>query len=143
MAGKSRQNFTAKKKAAFLTAYVECGTITHAVRAAKVSRQTHYVWLKKDPEYARDFAEAEQAAGEMLEREARRRAIEGVQEPIVYQGKVTATKLVYSDVLLMFLLKGAMPEKYRERQEIRGEINIRDITERLEAGRKRLAEGRD
>ena len=67
-----------------------------------------------------------------LEAEARRRAIEGIEKPVFYKGKMcyrdevdpatgerrgTGEPLLIrksSDVLLMFLLKGARPEKYRE-----------------------------
>ena len=56
----------------------------------------------------------EQAA-QRLEAEAKRRAVEGVEEPVFYQGKQCGVIKRYSDALLMFLLKGAMPDKYKER----------------------------
>ena len=55
----------------------------------------------------------EQAA-DVLEREAWRRASEGVKQPVFYQGEVCGHVRKYSDVLLIFLLKGARPDKYRE-----------------------------
>lgn len=50
-----------------------------------------------------------------LEDEAVRRAYVGVEEPLFYQGKQCGTVRKYSDTLLIFLLKGAKPAKYRER----------------------------
>lgn len=103
------------KKRAFLVAYSECGNITQAAEAADISRQAHYNWLKEDPDYAVAFVYADEAAGDNLEAEARRRAVEGVEEPVFYQGEVVGTIRKYSDPLLIFLLKGAKPEKYKDR----------------------------
>ena len=89
-----------KKKAAFLEAYVRCGVLSEAARAAGVERTTHYWWLRHDPEYAEAFAEAERQAGDLLVEEARRRAFKG------------------SDLLLIFLIKGIFPERYRDNYRV-------------------------
>ncbi len=91
----------------------------HAARAAKINRSTHYRWLE-DLEYADAFDEAKEEAVDVLEMEARRRAVEGIDRPVFYQGKKVGSVRSYSDTLLIFLLKGAMPEKYRERHELSG-----------------------
>lgn len=85
------------KKRAFLAAYEQCGNITQASKAVGISRQTHYDWMRDDDDYKKAFADAEEAAGDALEAEARKRALAG------------------SDTLLIFLLKGHKPEKYKER----------------------------
>ena len=113
----SRQILTAKQ-GVFLAAYGGCMTVTHAAEAAKITRQTHYDWLEKDPKYATAFEQAKQEASDRLEAEARRRAVDGVEEPVYYLGKVVGTKLVYSDGLLTFLLKGVLPHKYRDRVDM-------------------------
>jgi len=102
-------------QAAFLEAFAECGTIRHAAKAAGIGRQTHYDWLEADPKYADAFAEAEHEACEALEAEARRRAVEGVEQPVFQGGKKIGMIRKYSDTLLIFLLNGANPEKYRQR----------------------------
>jgi len=69
-------------------------------------------------------------AVECLEPEVRHRAVEGVEEPVIYRGKLcyqkdldpetgemrTTGKLLttrrYSDTLLIFLLKAEKPDKY-------------------------------
>ena len=131
--GKLRQ----AKKGAFLEAFARVGTITHAAEIAGIERDTHYGWLERDPAYALLYEQAEGKAADTLEREARRRAVDGIDEPVIYQGQVSGTYLdmagrpvppgdpqaeafvpltvkKYSDILLIFLLKGARPEKYRE-----------------------------
>ncbi len=111
------QKGTAKKRA-FLSAYAGCMTVTHAAEAAKITRRTHYKWLEKDSEYATAFGQAKEEASDHLESEARRRAVDGVEEKIYHKGEVVGTKLNYSDTLLIFLLKGVLPHKYRDRVDM-------------------------
>jgi hypothetical protein len=96
-------------------------------------------WRREDEAFAEQFAEARADAADNLEREAMRRAVQGVERPVIYRGEVAsawvdgegnyvpkgspqAAQLVplaireYSDTLLIFLLKAARPEKYRERR---------------------------
>jgi hypothetical protein len=102
------------KKRAFLEAYSQTGNITRAAEISEVSRQSHYEWLKDDSDYPAAFKEADEKASERLEAEARRRAVEGTSKPVFYQGMVCGAIQEYSDTLLMFLLKGAKPQKYRD-----------------------------
>jgi len=106
------------KQQAFLEAFACGGSIRLAAESAKVSRRNHCRWLKCDPKYAEAFEVARESACQALEDEARRRAVEGVREPVYYEGEVCGHRQRYSDVLLMFLLKGANPEKYRERADV-------------------------
>lgn len=117
------------KKAAFLAAFAQFGTITHAAKAADIGRQTHYDWVRNDPEYAKAFDDAGDQAIDALEREARRRAIEGTEEPVFHNGKIVDTIRRYSDTLLIFLLKGARPSKYRERVDVT--LDVRRAIEKL------------
>ena len=115
----------------FLRCYRETGSVTKACQAADIDRSIHYRRLKADPKYAQAFAEAQECAVAVLEDECIRRAT-GVDEPVVYQGEFSyplvrdakgkiqrsltpLTVRKYSDSLLMFLLRGAKPERYRER----------------------------
>ncbi len=117
----SRRDTTKKRRQdTFLKEFKICATVTHAAKLANIGRQTHYDWLRKDEEYQAAFAEAEVAATDALVAEARRRAIQGVEEPIFYKGELVQTIRKYSDTLLIFLMKGALPEVYRERYEISG-----------------------
>lgn len=93
-----------QKKDRFLEAYAETGTVTHAATRAGIDRRTHYRWLQDDENYAEAFASAEQSVVDMLEGEAIRRATEG------------------SDTLLIFLLKGLRPERYKERAHVTSEV---------------------
>jgi len=114
---------------AFLKAFAESGLVGLAAKAADIDRGLHARWLKSSAAYRVAFETAHERAIETMEEEARRRAVEGVQEAVYYEGKVCGHRLRYSDNLLMFLLKAARPEKYVERSlvemEHRGEVALR------------------
>jgi hypothetical protein len=97
------------------------GRITVSAKQAGVTWRTHYNWMK-DPEYAVAFEEARKMAGDFLEEEAIRRAREGVMRPVHYKGAHVDDVPEFSDTLLIFLLKGAKPERYKERTEHSGEV---------------------
>ncbi len=110
------------KKKMFLAAYCEVGTVTKAAKIAGITRHTHYDWLANDTDYPAWFTKAEQQANEKIEAEIKRRAVDGVLKPVFYQGKIVGHVKEYSDNLLMFYAKGAMPEKYKER--ISNEVSV-------------------
>ena len=112
-----------RKKRGFLAAFAEAGTVLGASEAAGVDRQSHYNWLKDDIDYVEAFAIAKELSIDKLEKTARKRAIDGVEE-IVYQGgKEVGKQIKYSDTLLMFLLNGEKPQKYKQRHEMSGPNN--------------------
>jgi len=115
------------KKAAFIAAFQECGTVRGASRASDVSTRSHYRWLADDPEYATAIDEAGRFAAAHLVDVARERAIEGVRkykfdrsgQPIIDpRTGEQYYDLTYSDTCLIFLLKGLMPERFGDRQTI-------------------------
>jgi hypothetical protein len=119
-----RQNLTDRLQAKFLGAYSQCGSVTRACQLSGVNRKSHYNWIS-DPEYKERFQEAHREAIAELEMEARRRAVAGVRKLHFHKGMlicipdengnmVPYVEHVYSDNLLMFLLKAASPKKYRD-----------------------------
>lgn len=115
-----------KKQRAFLKAYQQLGHVSNACIAAGIARQNHYDWLKQVEGYAEAFEAAKQIAGDMLIDEARRRAHDGWEEPIVHQGEIVGTKTLFSDGLLMFLIKKHDPS-YRDKLELTGKDGERLI----------------
>ena len=65
-------------------------------------------------------------AGDLLEEEAHRRAVEGDEIGVYYKGMKVDSYRKKSDAILILLLKGAKPDVYAERQEtkISGEITV-------------------
>jgi hypothetical protein len=119
------------KKVAFLAAYANTGNVSAAARITGTPRPTHYRWMATDKDYAAAAVVALDEAADRLEAEALRRASQGWEEPVYGKlpGKDTGSGRVgtirkYSDTLLIFLLKGARPDKYRERWQ--GELGAKD-----------------
>lgn len=109
---------TAQKQSAFLAAFVVTGTISAACRAAEVGRTSFYRWLQEDTEFVTAWEEAQLAAAESLEAEAIRRARDGVEEVVFFRDREIGVRRKYSDTLMIFLLKGFMPEKYGDKPAI-------------------------
>lgn len=113
------------KQASFLSALVTlAGQHGRAAAAAKIPRQLHYHWLKTDELYKELHREAMLQVTVVLEDEAIRRAVEGAEKGVFYQGNKCGTEIVHSDGLMMFLLRGADPEKYRERSEVKAKVDV-------------------
>ena len=58
-----------------------------------MKRGAHYHRWMLDPEYAAAFEEADLTASDLLIEEARRRAHDGWDEPVVYQGELQYEKV--------------------------------------------------
>jgi hypothetical protein len=88
-----------------------------ACRAADVSRAT--VWRRRqaDEDFALAFAEAERDVLAMLEDEAVRRALHGVERPVAIGGERELVRH-YSDSLLAMLLRSRAPERYVDRHRL-------------------------
>ncbi len=99
----------------FLEALSQTGNVREACKMASVTRQMAYTTRKSDPDFAKDWQEALESAADVLEREAWRRANDGTDKPVFYKGEECGKIREYSDLLLMFLLKGIRPEKFREK----------------------------
>jgi hypothetical protein len=87
-------------EAGFLRALARRGVVSDACRAARVDRTTAYDARRNHPDFAAAWAAALEEAMDALELEAVRRATRRARP---------------SDTLLIFLLKGGRPQKYRER----------------------------
>jgi hypothetical protein len=98
------------RKKRFLMAFVlAAGNVTRAAKAAGIARATHYAWVKDDPEYAASYRECQLNAADVLEDEARRRAVEGTLKGVYYKGVLVDMEVEYSDRLLIQLLKAHHP----------------------------------
>lgn len=107
----------AKAQAVFLEALG--GGLSPTLSAAKagVARGTVYRWKDEDEAFAKAWADAWDAGADLMEDEVRRRGVDGWDEPLAYQGIPTGHYVrKFSDVLLIFGLKGRRPEKYKDYQ---------------------------
>lgn len=120
----------------FLAAYRESGNVSLSCEAAGVDRTMPYQRAKTDPTFKVDWDAAKEHAADLLVQEARRRARDGVTRLKFWQGDLITIPMLrdgrpvlddkqqpvmvpyveheYSDVLLIFLLKGLRPAEYRD-----------------------------
>lgn len=132
----------------FLTALRRCGVMSEAARQIGIGPTAVYARKSVSTDFAAAVAEAMEEATDRMEAEMIRRAVEGVDEPVVYQGRlayredftqppdpetglrpllldgrgqpVPLTVNKRSDTLLMFGLKGRRAAYRIERQEHTG-----------------------
>lgn len=95
----------AKKQAAFLAALATGMPVKHAAGAAGVGVRTAYRWREGNKAFAADWEAALKSSVSVLEREAARRALEGIKKPVYRGGELVGHVTEYSDAMLMFLLK--------------------------------------
>lgn len=95
----NRTKHTAEKGEALLEKLSRGYSITSACKAEAIHRRTYYDWREADPAFAAAADEAIDAGIDLLEDEAKRRAVGPMG----------------SDTLLIFLLKSKRPSVYREK----------------------------
>lgn len=119
------------------------GFVGKACEAVGISKPSVYAWRESDPEFAVEWDRAIDLATEDLEKEARRRAYQGVDEPVFYQGEICGHVRKFSDTLLMFTIKARKPE-YRDKLQIDVKQLDTDIERELAliaAGRQAITSG--
>ena len=105
---KKRKEDSVRRKRVFLLAMHDGGTVRQACKSAGVKRESVRTWIKTDDEFSKEYDVARLSFAELLED----MAYERVKNPDKGKG---------SDVLLMFLLNGNMPEKYKPQVAAGGE----------------------
>lgn len=117
----NRVKLTPARIKKFIKHLKETTNVSEACKVINVSRQTIYNLRDADDDFRDEWDNAIEIGVDALEGEARRRALHGHKEVILYKGEPVKIgdevlfKKVYSDSLLMFLLKGQRPDKYKER----------------------------
>jgi len=116
---------SAPQKRAYLCALVSRWHFEAAAAAAGVEARTGYNWRADKGDVL--FQAALERAGELFveraEAELWRRGIDGVEKPVYQAGALIGTVREYDTTAAIFMLKGAKPEKYRERFEHSGELH--------------------
>lgn len=118
---------THEKFVKFLATYSHIGVIHRAAEMVGLNYNLVSKERKRNPAFEEKFLLARKIAADRVEAEVQRRAVEGFQEPVIYQGQhmkdedgnpMYITK--YSDRMLELLAKAVKPEKFRERYEVTG-----------------------
>lgn len=122
--------WTAERRARFLEMLALTGCVRDACNAIRLSSTSAYRTRALLPDFADAWAEALASARVGLEAAAYRRAVQGVDVPIVHRGEVVATRRKYSDSLLALLLKRGDMRDEAEAARIAAEVAIEVDEER-------------
>jgi hypothetical protein len=106
----------------FLSALAKGGSVAAAAVDANVDRASLEEARSIDRAFAREWEAAEEAATHKLEHEAWRRAVDGVPEPLISEGKLVRDDdgrplsiQRYSDALLIEMLRINRPGRFAGR----------------------------
>ena len=103
-------NRTAQQR--FLLMLSRTGNASKACQTSGLTRRQVATLREDDVAFGQAFDDAMNEAVDLLEAEAWRRALKGTTQPVPKAGQPVVTRR-YSDPLLMMLLRGCRPEKFR------------------------------
>ena len=121
-----RKRESAHRKALFLKAYEQWGTVLKSCELADVARKTVKNWLSTDTEFAQDLEEAKMSFGERLEMIG----LDRLENPAAGKG---------TDLLLIAYLNANMAAKYKPQTDL-NEGAARDLISEMKKWRKTQVE---
>lgn len=102
--------------------------MTEAAAQSRLAGSTLYHWRRHDAKFRAAWDAAARVGAEYMaecrDDEMMRRAVEPVQRPVTYRGKVVGLRTRYSDPALMFAIR-----ELRARREMRREAAADDVAE--------------
>jgi hypothetical protein len=90
--------------------YANAGNLTKTCKQLGMTTTGYYAALIKYPEFHAIMDITKERTVDVLEAEAIRRAVDGVEKGIYYKGELVATEVQYSDKLLLEALKARNPD---------------------------------
>lgn len=124
---------TEHQQGLYINAIRETGLEASARRIAGVSKRAVENTIEENPDFAEQLEDAMDCAADVLEAEARRRAVDGYEEDVYYKGEFVGTTTKYSDSLLALLLKGRRRQVFGDVTKLTGDkaepltITVRDV----------------
>ena len=86
---------------------------------------------KEDPDFEEAYQQAREDGNDVIRGEIKRRAVDGIMEPVYQQGRKVGEKQVYSDSLLIHLSKARMPEEFGDKQTVNHNHKLDGASEAL------------
>jgi Homeodomain-like domain len=105
---------TARRKSLALDLLSQGHTLAQIRNVLGINRVTVYRWRQNDPSFAQAYSDAMEVGTDLIEEEARRRAVDGYDRPVFQGGTLVGVVRVYSDQLAAMLLRGRRPQIYRD-----------------------------
>ena len=116
----------------FLAELEKHGMLNTAARAVGTTPKQVERYTENNDEFAEHVSQSLEIAADVLEAEARRRAVNGIEKGVYYKGDLVATETQYSDTLLIKLLEAKRRQQFGNKIDIThsapSTILIRDFT---------------
>jgi hypothetical protein len=123
------QNLTIKKDAMLQALTSALGNVTEAADKIGIRRETHYAWLKDDPEYSAAVASLKNVALDFAESQLKKLMEGAERQALTHDGEVVTIKDAPNTSAVIFYLKTQGKQRgYIERQELSTEIKSINIT---------------
>lgn len=113
--------FDERAKARYLELLSRSGQQSSSAYQVGVTAKTVQAHARQNPEFKAACGDALDRYRERIDGEVRRRGLEGVEEPVFFQGIVVGWLRKYSDQLLLAHAKRHVPE-YRDR--VQADLNV-------------------
>jgi hypothetical protein len=131
-----------QKKYTYIRMLTTLGRHSLACKKLGIHYSLPFHWAAVDPEFKVVVEEARNQAKAVLqylhEEALDERAIDGVEKPITYQGKVINTYKEYDTTAGIFRLKGIDPATYRENHHVEVDNKgVEALLNRIQANRDR------
>ena len=107
--------FDTRVRETFLAHFRLTGRVQESADVAGVARCTVHRVRKEDPVFSELYDDAHNQFRDKLEAEAYARAVDGWEEPVFQMGGEVGRVLKKSDRMLELMLKGHIPERYRDK----------------------------
>jgi hypothetical protein len=129
MSEEKPQKLTLKKDAMLQALTTSLGNVTEAAAAVGMSRETHYDWLKNDPEYNAAVASLKNVALDFAESQLKKLMEGAERQALTHDGEIVTIKDAPNTSAIIFYLKTQGKQRgYIERQELSTEIKSINIT---------------
>lgn len=115
--------FDEDRRAIFLENLSKTGRWYESAKVADISYQCVKDTIKRDSSFESLTKLAEGEYKNLLHREAQRRAVEGVEDPVFYEGKIVGYRQKFSDRLLEIMLKRHDPA-FKDSLSVSGGIDV-------------------
>ena len=102
----------------FLAALAEVPNVTEAARRAGISKRNVYNRRDVDPEFAAQWDDALEETLDALEGECYRRAKDGVERQVFYEGRPVGSYREYSDTLAIKILAARRRHLYGDQRKL-------------------------
>jgi len=129
MSEEPQHKLTIKKDAMIQALTKSLGNVSEAALAVGMCRETHYAWLKDDPEYSAAVASLKNVALDFAESQLKKLMEGAERQALTHDGEIVTIKDAPNTSAIIFYLKTQGKGRgYIERSELSTEIKSINIT---------------